>query len=173
MRGLLQTMSFIQVFCLNTHCCKIRVNSVAQLELFLGQKCHWWSSQSSSWSSSPPCTCWGRRKSRIYRTRVYFQVGCERRPGNVVKCTKEFLAHSKIQGPLAQISSGSNSSPSGTASIFNLQLIFKVLRNYLKTVLWMVNKKNVSFVRKLKLENGDLNLLATFFWGGNEKGWMA
>lgn len=33
----------------------------------------------------------------------------------------------------------------------------------------MVNKKNVSFVRKLRLENGDLNLLATFFLGGGMK----
>lgn len=38
MRALLQTMSFVQLFCLSTHCCKIRANSVAQLELFLGQK---------------------------------------------------------------------------------------------------------------------------------------
>lgn len=30
----------------------------------------------------------------------------------------------------------------------------------------MVNKKTVSLVRKLKLENGDLNLLASFFGGG-------
>lgn len=40
MGGLLQTMSFIQVFCLNTHCCKTRANSAAHLE-FLGQKMSW------------------------------------------------------------------------------------------------------------------------------------
>lgn len=33
----------------------------------------------------------------------------------------------------------------------------------------MVNKKNVSLVRMLKLENGDLNLLASFFGGGSKK----
>lgn len=38
MRGLPQTIPFIEVFWLSTRCCKIRANSVAQLELFLGQK---------------------------------------------------------------------------------------------------------------------------------------
>lgn len=34
----------------------------------------------------------------------------------------------------------------------------------------MANKKNVSFVRRLKSENGGLKFLGTFFFGQNERG---